>query len=157
MFKMNDGVVSQLNDRLRKELRRLLNRIVLPVGPPGRSKSKPICESIVCEEEQSLLDIICQARQLSFVMQHEIVSCQLLVTIAPMQASSNATTSSSDAVAGYNGFDKAVVSSLRKDMGPQDGEKVFGTYSFGLRRISASGCDILIQPRVTSTALLQSP
>jgi hypothetical protein len=78
---MNDGIESQLNDELITELKRML-KIAFPVSPRSK-KSKPesIYEAIVHGEQKSLLDVIRQARKISFMIQ-QVVSCQVLVTIA---------------------------------------------------------------------------
>jgi hypothetical protein len=78
---MNDGIESELNDELITELKRML-KIAFPVSPRSK-KSKPesIYEAIVHGEQKSLLDVIRQARKISFMIQ-QVVSCQVLVTIA---------------------------------------------------------------------------
>lgn len=139
VFQMNGGIDSLLNDELNTEIGRMLK---MALSPPKCE----LCESIVRGEQQSLLDIIHQARKLSFTIQHEIVSCQLLVTIAP---------SSEDTMLKYREFDKELVCGAW-DMRPQDGDQVFGTYAFGLHRIVGAERSILIQPKVTTSALLRS-
>lgn len=119
---------------------------------PLPKEPKLSCESIVRGEQGSLSDIIHQARELSFMMQHDIVSCQLSVTIAPVQTSSG-----DETIANYKEFDKSLVCNVWEDMGlAQDGDKVLGTYAFGLQRMSGQACDILIQPEVTTSILLRS-
>lgn len=131
VFQMNHGIDSLLNDELNTELIRMLKFVFPP--SPNRSKTwtrKPRPESrykfIVRREQQSILDIIHQARKLSFVIQHNIVSCQLLVTFAVSQSSSD------------------------------DDSEVLGTRAFGLRRITGSECIVLIKTELITTGLLQS-
>ena len=81
VFRMNDGIESQLKGELIKELTRML-KIAFPVSPrPKKSKPKSIYEDIVDGEKKSLLDVIRQARKISFMIQ-QVVSCQMLVTTA---------------------------------------------------------------------------
>lgn len=81
---MNAGIESQLNEELNEELVRIL-KFAYPLPRSKKSKAdlelKSSYKSIVHGEQQLLLDIIRQARQLSFTIQHDIISCQLLVTV----------------------------------------------------------------------------
>ena len=129
MFQMNDEIESQLNDQLIKELECML-RFAFPLFPnqskKTKSKSIPVYESIVRGEQQSLVDIVHQARKLSFMIQHEIVSCQLLVSVA---------------------------SATRKS---SDGDDVLGTSAFGLQRILGSKRITLIKTKEITAAMLRS-
>jgi hypothetical protein len=133
IFQMNDGVESQLNDELTTELERMLKAAFPLTGKSrDRSKVKPesIYESIVHGERESLLDIVHQARKLSFMIQHEIVSSQLLVTFTPAKpASSDGSTNIDD---------------------------VLGTYAFGLQRILGSERSILMKTKIITREHLQS-
>lgn len=132
VFQMNDGIDSQLNDELITELECMLNVAFLPrLSRDRQSKVKPktTYESIIRGEQEALWDIILQARKLSYMIQHEIVSCQLLVTISPAtQTSSDGDTSTDD---------------------------VLSTYAFGLQRISGSTRSILIKTKVITSETLQ--
>ena len=92
LFQMNEGIVSQLFNEVNTDLRRML-KIVFPLRVRvNRSKTRTWkwnpqraslnFKSIIGREQQSLLDVIHQARKLSFMIQRDIVSCQLLITIA---------------------------------------------------------------------------
>lgn len=92
LFQMNEGIVSQLFNEVNSDLRRML-KIVFPLRVRvNRSKTRTWkwnsqraslnFKSIIRREQQSLLDVIDQARKLSFMIQRDIVSCQLLITIA---------------------------------------------------------------------------
>jgi hypothetical protein len=83
IFQMNDGVESQLYEELISNLERMLKlAFLLPSSSRSLAKVKPesICKSIVHGEQKSLLDVIREARKLSFMIQ-QVVSCQILVTI----------------------------------------------------------------------------
>ena len=141
VFQMNDGIESQLINQLITELECML-KVVFPLSPTGnrskrsksksKSKSKPksnpgrVYKSIVHGERQSLMDIIHQARNLSFTIQHKVVSCQLLVTIAFESA-----TSDGDALGTY----------------------AFGLQRI---RGSESERSVLIKSKVITSAMLQS-
>lgn len=83
IFKMNDRIDSQLYGELIFHLKRML-KVAFPLSPTPRSKKvKPesIYESIVHGEQRYLLDIVRQARNISFMIQ-QVVSCQVLITTA---------------------------------------------------------------------------
>lgn len=88
IFQMNDGIDSQLNKELSSDLIRLL-KIVFPCSLRRSKKSKQSYKEIIRGEQQSILDVIRQARRLSLMIQHNIVSCQLLVTVASTSQSSS--------------------------------------------------------------------
>lgn len=121
VFQMNYGVDSDLKDQIFAELIRVL-KIALKF--PDSSGYEFIIHELQLLD--SLSDIIRQARRLSFMIQHDIVSCQLILTIAPA-SSEGSTTSTDDAL---------------------------GTYAFGLQRIHGSDCTILIKPKEITRALL---
>lgn len=129
MFQMNDGIESKLNEELITELENML-KVVFPL-PANRSSKKVEPESsyksIVRGVRQSVLDIIRQARNLSFTIQREIVSCQLLVTVA---APANQKSS--------------------------DDSTVLGTHAFGLQKIVGSESRFLIKTKVVTSELLRS-
>jgi hypothetical protein len=146
VFQMNFEVDSRLYDELMIKLECML-KVVFPLAPsrsPTRNpntrsrdskvrlKLKPQSssyESIVRGEQELLSDIICQARKLSFMIQREIVSCQLLVTMAPasaMQTSSDGSNAITD--------------------------DALGTYAFGLQRILGSERSDLIKPEIVTSA-----
>ena len=134
VFQMNDKVESRLDDELTTELERVLKDAFPLTGRLTRDRSevKPesIYESIIHGERKSLLDIIHQARELSFMIQHKIVSCQLLITFTPAEhESSDGSTSIND---------------------------VLGTYAFGLQRILGSEHSILIKTKIITRKLLRS-
>ena len=80
VFQMNDGIESQLYDELISHLERML-KVTFSLSPSLRSKpTGSTYESIVYGERKSLLDVIRQARKLSFMIQ-QVLSCQLLVTV----------------------------------------------------------------------------
>ena len=81
VFQMNDRIDSQLNDELITELKRML-KFAFPLSPRSK-KSKPesIYEAIIHGEQNSLVDVIRQARKISFMIQ-QVVSCQVSVAIA---------------------------------------------------------------------------
>jgi len=85
VFQMNDGIDSQLYDELISHLKRTL-KLVYPGLPRRQSKKvKPECksiyDSIVHGEENSLWDVIRQARKISFMIQ-QVVSCRMVVSIS---------------------------------------------------------------------------
>jgi hypothetical protein len=126
VFKMNDGIESQLNDELITELKCML-KVAFPLSPSPRSKklkstTQSIYESILHGEQQSLLDVIHQARKLSFMIQ-QVVSCQLLVTIA------HSSQTSPDGTA---------------------------THSFGLQKKLGPDRTILIRTKILTSAMLRS-
>lgn len=121
VFQMNYGVDSDLKDQIFAELIRVL-KIALKF--PDSSGYEFIIHELQLLD--SLSDIIRQARRLSFMIQHDIVSCQLILTIAPA-SSEGSTTSTDDAL---------------------------GTYAFGLQRIHGSDSTILIKPKEITRALL---
>ena len=146
VFQMNDGIEAQLNDQLIAGLDRVLN-VACPLELFRRrfvrstdnqlekyKPSKSSYESIVLEEQHSLLDIIHQARRLSFMIQHEIVSCQVLVTIAPPSPDTQTSSDGSTATATTSTGD------------------ALGTYAFGLQKILGSRRSILIHPKVITSA-----
>lgn len=148
MFQMNGGIEAQLTDQLISELERML-KVAFPLAlrlsqarrPNYRSKTrKPKFklgedsdyETIVRGEVQLLLDIIRQARNLSLMIQHDIVSCQLLVTISPAATQTSSEGSSPT---------------------PSTGDAL-GTYAFGLQKILGSRRSDLIQPKMITRAAL---
>lgn len=149
MFQMNGGIEAQLSDQLITELDRML-KVAFPLelfrrrgmrGTDRLNRSKQLrpsnssYESIVLGEQHSLLDIIRQARKLSFMIQHEIVSCQLLVTIAPPSSDTQTSSDGSTATATTSTGD------------------ALGTYAFGLQKILGSKCtSILIHPKAITSA-----
>lgn len=85
IFQMNYEVSSELYDELTLHLKRTL-KVAFPLSPSPRPKkvnpdSVSIHKSIVHGEHTSLLDVIRQARKISFMIQ-QVVSCQVVVTIA---------------------------------------------------------------------------
>ena len=131
VFQMNYGIDSHLKDQLLAVLQLVL-KIAFKFPHPSRKLKPESCcyESIIRELElqllDSLLDIIRQAHTLSFMIQHNVISCQLMVTIAPA-SSEGSTTGTDDAL---------------------------GAYAFGLQRVLGSDCSILIKPRQITRALL---
>ena len=89
VFQMNDGIESQLYDEVTSHLELML-KVTFSLSQSLRTKSGSTYESIVCRERKSLLDVIRQARKLSFMIQ-QVVSCQLLVTVASLDENSLAT------------------------------------------------------------------
>lgn len=134
VFQMNDGVDSLLYGELSSHLKRTLKDAYPLSLSPQPKKVKPgsesIYESIVHGEKNSLLDLIRQARNLSFMIQ-QVVSCQILVTIA-----------------------------LSAQTSPDD-EDTIGTYSFGLQKNLQVDPDrrttsILMKPKFITSAVLRS-
>ena len=126
IFQMNDGVESQLYEELISNLERML-KLAFSLPSSSRSKVKPesICKSIVHGEQKSLLDVICQARKLSFMIQ-QVVSCQILVTIAGSTQTS------------------------------PDGDHILETYSFELQKILGPDRTILVRTIFVTSALLRT-
>ena len=80
VFQMNDGIESQLYHELVTELKCML-KATFALSPRSKeSTPESNYKSIVYREQKSLLDVIRQARKLSFMIQ-QVISCQLLVTV----------------------------------------------------------------------------
>lgn len=77
VFKMNDGIESQLNAQLVRSIAKLENTI--EIAFPDLTNIYFIGD----EEHIQLLDIVRRARDLSFKLQHSFVTCRLFVTLAP--------------------------------------------------------------------------
>jgi hypothetical protein len=62
---------------------------VLKVGFPQSRDPENSCwyEAVICGEAQSLLDIFHHARKLTFMIHHDIVTCELMVTSASCNSS----------------------------------------------------------------------
>lgn len=79
IFKTNDGVETQLKDDLETQLHRTLDFLFWPSHPDHHTSM----ELILQEVQQQLLQINCEARRISFVIQHNIVTCAMAITLAP--------------------------------------------------------------------------
>lgn len=80
IFKMNDGIESLFNAQLVPSIAKLEN--ALTTAFPDSMLTRNIY-FIGHDEHLLLLDIVKQARDLSFKLQHGFVSCRLIVTVAP--------------------------------------------------------------------------
>ena len=128
VFQMNNGIDSLLYDELTLHLERML-KVAFPSTPTPRSKKvKPenIYESIVQGEQKALFDIIRQARNLSFMIQ-QVVSCQMLITVARSAQTS-----------------------------PSPDEDILATYSFGLQKFLGPDRTILIKAKILTSAVVRS-
>lgn len=108
---------------------------VLKVGfPQSRNPENSCwCEAVICGEAQLLLDIFHHAHKLTFMIHHNIVTCELMVTIAP------AATAAAETY--YDGSST-----------PSTNEGL-GTYAFGLQRMHGSKQCVLIEPKKITCAL----
>jgi hypothetical protein len=116
IFKLNNGVESIFNAQLTCSIAKLENTLKA-VFPDH------VGNLIGHDEHLLLVDIVKRARDLSFKIQHGIVSCRLIVTTAgPQRVSRN----------------------------------VYGTFAFGLDRITGTDRTVLLEAKPITEELLQS-
>jgi hypothetical protein len=113
VFKMNNDIESILDAQLKYFITELEN--TLHAAFPRRIGS--LC-FIGHDEQLELSEVVRQARDLSFNIQHGIVNCRLFVTAAP--------------------------------------ENSFGTYAFGLDRLSGSERTVLLKVKEITSAQIRN-
>jgi hypothetical protein len=81
---MNNNIDSQSKDEIITGLQLIL-KFVYTLSPDRSSKSDSdsIYDSVIDGQRELLSEVIREARDLSFTIQHEVVSCQLLIAMAP--------------------------------------------------------------------------
>lgn len=80
VFRMNDGIESLFNAQLVTSITKFENTLTVAFPDSVLTNNNYF---IGHEEHLQLLDIVRQARGLSFKLQHCIVSCRLVVTVGP--------------------------------------------------------------------------
>jgi hypothetical protein len=86
------------------------------------------------------------AHKLSLTLQRDVVSSVIRVTIAPGTYKGRRW---------YDNFDQRICRTAWNDRPPKNGDRVLGTYKFGLERLVKTKEKILIHPEVITDAILQ--
>jgi len=86
------------------------------------------------------------AHKLSLTLQRDVVSSVIRVIIAPGTHKGRRW---------YDSFDQKICRSAWNDRPSKDGDRVLGTYKFGLKRLVKTKEEILIHPEVITDAILQ--
>ena len=83
VFQMNQAIDARLQEEIADSIRKLAE-ITWPVAHDDQSlflEVQAAFEEIINIHLDALADIILQARRLSYTIQHDIVSCQLFITL----------------------------------------------------------------------------
>jgi hypothetical protein len=148
LFSMNPQVESHLSCQLASELERLL-QYGLPSLP-----SKTISELVIQPQQTSISDIARLARDLSFMIQHDVLSCRSYVTTGPSLSNGRPPSVNNELTptAGTDGNGGDVESNFTSTwgkMGPHD--VILGSYAFGLERAIGFERTVLIVPKMSTT------
>jgi hypothetical protein len=157
LFCMNTNIEHQLSCQLTSELEQTVQRGLL-LSRSNDITAELIGKSVIKRQQHSIYDIARLARDLSFMIQHDILSKRLFVTIGPNPSSWQSVSTNSVLRGGLgshtNTWDVITqFTSVWGNMGLQD--LVLGSYTFGLQKRSASEEKVLISLKMTTTVPFQ--
>ncbi|KDR73022.1 hypothetical protein GALMADRAFT_252430 [Galerina marginata CBS 339.88] len=128
-----------------ENIQKALGDLFLQAYPSDKPNFKKMINVIMEKEAKSLRDIINMARRLSIQIQQDIVSCRMLVTIAPRSTQKHGR---------YSAFNADEATSVwSEDMQPRQMDRVMGTFKFGLVQDSEGERRTIMLPAVITSAI----